>query len=511
MLKPKLVAAVVSLTLAAWSSSLLAAELTIKPKQKAAENNQEISSTQLDQVSIALTIYNNNLALVKDRRKILLPPGIQQLAFSDVSSQMQAETAILRSISHAASFSILEQVFHFDLLSPEKLLEKYVGKSVSIIKTNPVNGEEISEQATVLSTNNGVVLKIGSRIEAGPLNSLGRIVYDNIPADLRDRPTLVVKINNKATGKHLTQGSNQNASQTPSQTLELSYLTGGLNWSADYAAELSPNEDSMELSAKVTLSNNSGNSYLNAKLQLVAGDIHRLQAPMAQKMLRSNMQLEAADASMAEESLFEHHVYTLDQPTSIADNQSKQIALLTATAIPVRKELLLRGADYYYQNRNGNLGSNIKPSVFIEFDNKTVANLGIPLPKGIMRIYKEDSAGNAQFVGEDSIEHTPKNAVVRLKLGESFDVSADKKQTDFKILPTAAKDKREFESAYEITINNAKQEKQVVTIEEPISGDWTITTENHPHKKLTSQLAVWKIEVPAEGSAKLSYRVIVKY
>jgi hypothetical protein len=497
MLKANILTGVLSLTLAAGSTSQLAVAAT----------SVEISSTQLDQQSLALTIYNNNLALVKDRRTLQLQPGIQYIAISDVSRQMQPETALLRSISHAASFSVLEQVFHFDLLSPERLLEKNVGKNVTLIKTNPVNGEDSSEQATLLSANNGVVLKIGPRIEAGPVSSLGRIVYHDIPADLRERPTLVVKINNKAAEKTLRQAANT----TSSQTLELRYLSGGLSWKADYAAELNSNEDRIDLSARVTLNNNSGSSYDNAKLQLVAGDIQQAQQPMAQKMLRSNMEMAAADAPMAEASLLEYHIYTLDQTSSIADNQSKQVALFSATAVPVRKELLLRGADYYYQNRNANLGSKLKASVFIEFENKTAAKLGMPLPKGIMRLYKKDSADNSQFVGEDSIEHTPKNGLVRLKLGESFDISADKKQTDFKILPVASKGRSTFESAYEITVNNAKQEKQVVIIEEPISGDWTITTESQPHQKLTSQLARWKIEVPAAGSAKLTYRVIVKY
>jgi len=495
MLKVNMLAAALCLTLATGAPSLLAAAVT----------REEISSTQLDQHSLALTIYHNNLALVKDRRTLQLPPGIQHIAISDVSRQMQPETALLRSISDAAGFSVLEQIFHFDLLSPEKLLEKNVGKNVSLIKTNPINGQESSEQATLLAANNGVVLKIGPRIEAGPVGSLGRIVYHDIPADLRERPTLVVKVNNPATKQ--TPATNASSSQT----LELRYLTAGLSWKADYVAELNPNEDRIDLSARVTLSNNSGSRYDNAKLQLVAGDIQQIQLPMAQKMLRGNMEMAAAEATMAEESLLEYHIYTLDQTSSIADNQSKQVALFSALAIPVRKELLLRGADYYYQSRQANLGSKLKASVFIEFENKSAAKLGMPLPKGVMRIYKKDSAANAQFVGEDSIAHTPKNGLVRLKSGESFDISADKIQTDFNILPAATKGRSAFESAYEITINNAKQEKQVVMIEEPISGEWTITTENQPHQKMTSQLARWKIEVPAAGSAKLTYRVIVKY
>lgn len=203
----------------------------------------EVRSTIADQQSVAVTIYNNNLALVKDQRKVQLNSGLQNLAIRDVSAQMRAETALLRSLSHPGSFSTLEQNFDFDLLTPEKLLEKYVGKTVSIIKIHPTTGEEKVEQATVLSANNGVVLKIGNRIETGQFftnEKSGRIVYDDIPANLRDRPTLVTQLNNKTAA---------------AQTVELSYLTGGLAWKADYVAELSPKEDNVDLSGWVTLTN----------------------------------------------------------------------------------------------------------------------------------------------------------------------------------------------------------------------------------------------------------------
>ena len=460
----------------------------------ALESN-EIKSNIQDQQNVAVTIYNNNLALVKDQRKVKLGSGIQKLAIRDVSAQMRPETALLRSLSNPGSFSTLEQNFDFDLLTPEKLLEKYVGKTVTVIKTNPATGEEKAEQATVLSANNGVVLKIGNRIETG---IPGRIVYDDIPANLRDHPTLVTQINNKT----LTE-----------QTVELSYLTGGLAWKADYVAELNPKEDSVDLSGWVTLSNTSGASYNNAKLQLVAGDVNRVQEIYPRAMaVRKTFDMAAESAApMAEESLLEYHLYTLDRPTTIAENQTKQVALLSATGVPARKELVLRGADYYYQSQYGDLGSKMKVSVFVEFDNKEAAKLGMPLPKGIMRVYKKDNQGNAQFVGEDNIDHTPKNEVVRLKLGESFDVTADKKQTDFKTLPRPSKGNSAFESAYQITLKNAKKEKVWVTLQEPINGDWKITSESQPHQKVNSQLAIWKVEIPAEGSTTLSYRAVVKY
>ncbi|MCB5187447.1 DUF4139 domain-containing protein [Methylobacillus caricis] len=458
-----------------------------------ASEADEIRSTLQDQQSVAVTIYNGDLALVKDQRKVQLKTGFNSLALRDVSAQILAETALLRSLN--GNLRILEQNFDYDLLSPEKLLEKYVGKTVEVIKTSPATGAESSEQAQVLATNNGTVLKIGNRIETG---IPGRIAYPDVPSNLRDRPTLVVQLQNQGTG---------------TQDIELSYLTGGLGWKADYVAQLNPAEDKLDLSGWVTLSNTSGTAYHNARLQLVAGDVNRIQPPrpMPMAVMRKNEMMMADAASMAEESLLEYHLYSLDRSTTIAENQTKQVALLSATAVPVRKELVLRGANYYYQSSQGNLGQKLKVGVYIEFDNKESARLGMPLPKGIMRVYKQDSQGNAQFIGEDNIDHTAKNETVRLKLGESFDVTADKKQTDFKKLPNPAKDNSQFESAYEIVLKNAKKEAITVNVVEPIPGDWKILQQSHPSNKSSSSTASWNISIPAESSTTLTYRTQVKY
>lgn len=469
---------------------LMAVSLTVSPATA-----EELRSTLDDQKNVAVTIYNENLALIKDQRKVSLDSGQSTLAFRDVSAQMRPETALLRSLSAPGKLAVIEQNFDFDLLTPQKLLEKFVGKTVGIVKTHPTTGAETTEQAQVLSANNGVVLKMGDRIETGVP---GRIVYSNVPANLRDRPTLVMSLNNGGAAQ---------------QDVELSYLSGGLGWKADYVAELNTADDKMDLSGWVTLTNTSGGTYRNAKLQLVAGDVNRVQDEMrlSRPMMKAMDMAAAPVAEMAEESLLEYHLYTLDRPTTIAENQTKQVSLLAASQIPVRKELLLRGADYYYSSSYGELGQKMKVGVFVEFENKESARLGMPLPKGVIRVYKKDSAGNAQFVGEDRIDHTPKNEKVRLKLGEAFDVTADKKQTDFKRLPNPAKGNSLFESAYEIVLKNAKKEAVTVTVQEPIPADWKMLKSSHSHEKATSNTAVWKIDVPAEGKTTLTYRVQVKY
>ena len=479
-----------------FHTSLFTLTLVASAIGMAHAQTEEQRSTLADQQEVAVTIYNENLALVKDQRKVQLKRGATNLAFRDVSARMRPETALLRSTSAPGSVSVLEQNFDFDLLTPQKLLEKYVGRSVNIIRTNVATGQETTEQAQVLSANSGVVLKIGNRIETG---IPGRIVYNDVPANLRDRPTLVMALDN--TG-------------APQQDLELSYLTGGLAWKADYVVELNPAEDKLDISGWVTLTNTSGATYRNAKLQLVAGDVNQV-APAFQSGVRAMAMapapMERRKSDMVEESLFEYHLYTLTRPTTIAENQTKQVSLLSASGVPVRKELLLLGSNYYYQSSHGDLGQKIKVGVYVEFDNKEASHLGMPLPKGIIRVYKKDKSGNAQFIGEDRVDHTHKNETVRLKLGDAFDVTADKTQTDFKKLSGSGKFNYVFESAYEIVLKNAKKEPVVVTVREPMPGDWQVLSSSLPHAKGASNTAVWKVTVPAEGNTKLVYRSLVKY
>jgi len=470
----------------------------------------ERRSTLDDQRSVALTIYNDELALIKDVRKVILDPGVGRLALRDVSARMRPETAALRNVLRPGAFDLLEQNFDFDLLTPAKLLEKYVGQTVRVVKTNPRTGMETVESAQVLAApqgigppqmfaaTQGVLLKIGDRIETG---APGRIVFDGVPATLRDRPTLVAELNNRQAGM---------------QTVELTYLSGGLSWQADYVAELGADDATLDLNGWVTLTNRSGTAYRNAKLQLMAGEVNRARPdlrpmPDPAAMNRAMLAAQAPAAPMKQESFFEYHLYTLGRPTTLADNQTKQVALLNAAQVPVRKELVLNGSDTYYRSSVGDIGQKLKTGVYVEFANRESSRLGPPLPKGVVRVYKRDSAGNAQFVGEDRIDHTPKNEKVRLKLGEAFDVTADKKQTDFKRREPTNPASYVFESAYEVVVRNAKNEAVTVTVREPVPGDWTMLEESQPHAKVASGTAEWQVRIPANGSTSLKYRVLVRY
>src|SRR6267143_1113593 len=418
---------------------------------------EEMPSTLKDQQSVAITIYNENLALVKDTRRVMLEMGPNRLALREVSGRMRPETAQLRSLSQPGALTLIEQNFDFDLLTPAKLLEKYVGRTVRVVKTHPTTGAESVETATVLAASNGVVLRIGDRIETG---LPGRIVYDGVPANLRDRPTLVTELLSARAG---------------AQTLELSYLSGGLSWKAGYV------------------------NRVRDELRQATGLVAR------------TAKADVPASEMAQESLFEYHLYTLQRPTTIADNQTKQVALLSAGGVPVTKELVLQGSDYYYRSSVGGIGQKMKVGVFVQFENRDSSRLGLPMPKGVVRVYKKDSSGNAQFVGEDAIDHTPKNENVRLKLGEAFDVTADKKQTDFRRREPGNKASYVFESGYEIVLRNAKKEPATVVVREPVPGDWTMLEESSRHAKVAAGTAEWRVAVPAEGSTTLRYRVLVRY
>ncbi|WPL16291.1 hypothetical protein Thiowin_01244 [Thiorhodovibrio winogradskyi] len=465
-------------------------------------NLPEVRTTLADQTAVAVTIYNSDLALIKDQRQISLPAGRLDLAFRDVSARIKPQTALLRPPEGdpAQAPRVIEQNFDFDLLTPGKLLEKYVGREVGLIRTHPTTGEETEETARVLAANDGVVLQLGDRIETGHPNSLRyRIVYRDIPANLRDRPTLVMRLDNQA---------------TQPQALELSYLTGGLSWQADYVGELNDEETRLDLTGWVTLENRSGTSYGNARLQLVAGDVNRAPEPVSMfDGMAERRMMAAAAPPMQEEALFEYHLYSLAEPTTIADNQSKQVSLLSASGAKVRKELLIQGGATgasSYQRALGDLAQDLDVQVFLELTNDEDSNLGLPLPAGTLRVYKGDSAGNAQFIGEDRIDHTPKNETFKVLLGQSFDVTASRKQTEFSKRSGTGPWQYEFDSAFEILVKNAKPEAVSVTLQESLPGDWQILEESAPHQKGNARTAVWTLEVPAEGSTTLTYRVRVR-
>jgi hypothetical protein len=441
-----------------------------------------------DQTGVALTVYNVNLGLVKDIRDIKLPNGISQLRFMDVASKIIPASVYIRSLKNPDSLEILEQNYEYDLLNPQKLLDKFVGKKVKLYSKNQYTEREEIVEAMLLSNNGGPVFQIGDEITYG---YPGRIIFPRIPEDLISKPTLVWLLDNT-----LSSG----------QTVEASYLTNGINWMADYVVTLNEKDNMANLLGWVTIDNRSGTSYQNASLKLVAGDVNRVRD---QHEYQDKMEYAAramVKEQFKEDSLFEFHIYSLQRLSTIKNNQTKQINLVTADTIPVNKELVYYGAGQYYRSRYGEKISNQKVGVFVEIENKKGNNLEMPLPKGTVRVYKHDKEGSLQFVGEDSIDHTPKDEKVRIKLGDAFDVVGSRIQTNWKKIAYDT-----YEVGFEVSLRNHKEEDVVVRVIEPIPGDWKILETSHEYIKTDAFTAEFNIPVPKDMEVKLKYRVITRY
>jgi hypothetical protein len=447
-----------------------------------------LNSTLKDQQSVAVTIYNSNMGLVKDTRLIDLKPGVHELNFMDVAAKIDPTTVHIKSLIQESSLNVLEQNYEYDLLSPQKLLEKFVGQKVQLAVLNPETKKEEIVEATLLSTQGGNIFQIGDKISIG---HPGRLLLSRIPENLIPQPTLVWMLENKL---------------PKPQKLEASYLTSGINWKADYVAVLNKLDTMTDLTGWVTIDNRSGAAYQNTLLKLVAGDINRVQGEMKMDYARPMAAAKEASPQFKEESFFEYHLYTLDRRTTIKDNQTKQMTLLDANQIPLKKLFIFAGSPqyYYYQMNQGS--NKQKVGVFLELENSKKNNLGMPLPKGTVRVYKEDKDGSLQFIGEDRIDHTPKDEKFKIKIGEAFDVVGERIQTDYKRLGSNL-----FEVAFEVSLRNHKKEEIQVWVEEPIPGDWEMLSNSHPFEKLQAHLIRFDVPVAKDKEVKVKYRIRFKY
>jgi hypothetical protein len=444
-----------------------------------------LAITRESQRDLMVTIYNGNLGLVKDTREARLPEGMSEVQFADVAAQIDPTSVHLKSLTDPAGLRILEQNYEYDLLSAQKLLEKYVGRKVRLYQGN---GSFL--EATLLSTD-GPVYDINGEIHMG---HHGQVVFPSLPENLVSKPTLLWLLRNGA--------------PTP-QRIEASYLTGGITWKADYVVLLNAADDRADLTGWVTIDNKSGATYKDAALKLVAGDVNRAREERTRQALEvASKAAAAAPASrdFVSEGFFEYHLYTLDGRTTIKDKQTKQLTLMTAAGVPVRKELAFFGARDYYRSQYGTPMSNQKVSVFVELTNTKANNLGVPLPKGKIRVYKADTSGSQQLVGEDWIDHTPRDERVRIKMGEAFDVVGERTQRDWKRIGGSI-----YEVEWEISLRNHKKEDVVVSVIEPIPGDWEVLRESQPHEKLEAHTLRYQVPVPREGAAKLTYRVRLRF
>src|SRR5262245_18223382 len=462
----------------------------VTPVAQAAPDAQPDGSTLDDQVDLAVTVYNSDIALVRDVRDLQLPRGNFDLRFMDIAATVNPATVHFRSVTEPSRVSVLEQNYEYDLLEPDKLLRKYVGRDVVLVRAS-ANGSEEEVPARLLSYNSAPVWRIGNEIVTG--GNADRIKFPELPANLYTHPTLVWTLDNTGGARH---------------RVEASYLAGKLSWNADYVLTVSRDDKAADLDGWVTLVNGSGTSFRRTTLQLVAGDLNRVRQVFSRAMERNAKMADAAAAApMEQESFSDYHLYTLGRKTTINNNQTKQVSMLSGTNVPVRKRYVVDGQAIYYRNAQ-HPGSPVKDvvQVYYQFKNEERAGLGMPMPAGVVRVYQADSKGGTQFVGEDRISHTPKDEQLNLKIGNAFDVVCERKQTDFEKISAGV-----YEIEYEITLRNHKTIPVSVEVNEPIGGTWRMLRSSHEWTKTDAWAAGFTVPVATDGTAVLKYRVRVTY
>jgi hypothetical protein len=459
-------------------------------EKDAARIGGDQSTSLNDQTDLNVTVYNSNIALIRDVRQLALPGGTFRLKFMDIAATVNPATVHFRSLTDPDKLGVIEQNYEYDLLEPAKLLHKYVGKEVTLVRSNQENGTTKREEvkATLLADNNGPVWKIGNDIVTGMYAESYR--FPEVPANLYDRPTLLMSLENSGARK---------------QQIETSYLAGNLSWNADYVLTVARDDKAADLDGWVTLANNSGTAFHNARLQLVAGDLNRLPANTRADVmeLRAMNKAVAAAPQFQQESFSEYHLYTLGRKTSVEDKETKQISLLQGSAVPTEKIFVVNGQNFYYHNQQ-NPGQPLKDPVMVyyKFKNEEKAGLGVPLPAGNVRVYQKDSKGGILFIGEDRIDHTPKDESVTVHIGNAFDVIAERKQTDYKRVDTHT-----WEMEFEITLRNHKDSPITVEVNEPIGGDWKMLTSTYEHTKTAAFAAQFRVPVAKNGTSILKYRI----
>ncbi len=429
---------------------------------------------------VELTVYNQDLALVKERRMLELRAGVGELKFTDVAALIDPTSVWFRSLTDP-EVKVLEQNYEYDVINDAKLLQKYLGQK---IRLTTVKGDNF--EGYLVSTGPDIILASkpeGGEVKAIKSQQIQGIFFPEMPGGLVVRPTLVWLLSNP--------------NQAGKQQVEVTYLTRGISWKADYVATVNQTDDRLDLIGWVTLDNQSGSEYKQARLKLVAGDVNRVpeeMRPEAEKVfLMRAAKAEAADAGFEEESFFEYHLYTLGRTTTIKNNQVKQVELLTSASIPVRKLFIYEGAV--------NPG---KVKVMLELKNSEENNLGMPLPKGRIRVQKADSEGSLQFIGEDRIDHTPKDEKVRIQMGNAFDIKGERIRTEVR-----EPSKNTREESYRITLRNHKKEPVTLTTVEYLNrwSEWQIIKKDCDFIKTEAGKAEFTVIIPADGEKVINYTV----
>ena len=475
------------MTISARNALIMGLMLSASPLLAQDASDPSGKSAQGD---VSVTIYNNNLALVQDVRQLNIPRGASRIEFPDVSAQIRADTL---SFS-APGTAIIEQNFDYDLLSPDKLMEKAVGQVVTIVRTNPATGAETREQAKVLAVNGGVVLQIGNRIEVLRDDGLPvRVIFDKVPPNLRARPTLSVRVDSDRAGV---------------RPAAIRYLTPGLGWSADYVALFDAKAGKIDVQGWVTLTNNSGTTYTNANTLLVAGGVNQVSQGGYSRYrpvpMPGGKMISAGTETADRERLGDFYLYPIAQRTTIASNQTKQVSFLDVQAVP---------AEATWEYVNGWLSGSDQPqsaNSVVKFSTSKSGGLGDALPAGTVRFYMKDSSGAPQFIGENGIGHTPMGSELALSTGQAFDVKVKS------VVETRQKlGDSKWRTTMRYELSNAKPD--AVTVDLVQSGldfywsDTKITAESMKSERRNANAVVWHVPVPANGRTTVTATFETRY
>ncbi len=464
-------------------------------------------SDAADRRSIAVTIYNAGMALVREVREVDLPAGTVELAFEDVAARVRPETVRVRDTAVAGAARVVEQNYRWDAIAPASLIDRYVGRRIDLVQVVPGTGETLRQEATLLSTGGPV---LGSRPFGDDVYDIGgdvtfggpwRIVLPpEVPEGLVARPTLFWLLDSPRAGRRV---------------VEASYLTWGMTWRADYVLLLAPDGRGGDLTGWVTINNDAGIPFHGAALRLVAGHVNvvadegrgRDTFNLRGARMRT-LSMEASAPAFVQEGMFEYHLYTLGRPTDLADREQKQIEMLRGSGIPVERTYRLCGQVHWFAAAQHGLMENLHPDVWVEFVNAERAGLGMPLPAGTVRVYQGEAGrrGGRQFVGEGTIPHTPREERVKLRVGSAFDVVAERRQIDHDVLADGV-----VETEWEVRIRNRKPEPVVVEVREPTHGDWEVRSSSVPHVKVSAREVRFDVACRPDEEAVLRYVLRVRY
>jgi hypothetical protein len=428
---------------------------------------------------VAVTVYNNNLGLVKDNRKLELKQGVQEFRFKDVAAQIDPTSVHFKTPKQPQDVSILEQNYEFDLVGTNRLLQKYVDQFIEVFTK-----EGKLFQGKLLSSQSGdIILQNGDgKITILKSSAVERINFPKLPQGLFTQPTLVWLLSCNKAGKYDS---------------EISYLTKGISWHAEYVAVANKDDSELEISGWVSIDNKSGATYKDAKLKLVAGDVNRVPERRGPPQVAMDvMRMASVEKSGFEEkSFFEYHLYTLQRAATVRDRQIKQISLFEPAKTKTKKIFTYDG-----QNNDN------KVKVNLEFVNDKKSGLGMPLPKGKIRVYKQDDDGSQEFIGEDEIDHTPKNEKLRIYLGNAFDIVGERT-----ILKDDKVGKRTRKQTISVELRNRKEEAVSVRVVENFWGDAKLVGPTPPIIEQDARKVEFRVDIPADSVKTIEYTVLHNY